>query len=96
MTKWGNSIELSTFRVMTYDALANHPDAEAAFYYTIRNELVDYDARHHNFNEGILLNGDADLPIYATPSYNLFGYSNSVAEPDVPLDYAPAPEPSIT
>ncbi|GEM_PF-3492814 len=91
MTKWGNSTELSTFRVMTYDALSNHPDAGAAFYYTIRNELVDYDARDHNFNEGILLNGDADLPIYTTPSYNLFGYSNSVAEPDVPLDYAPAP-----
>lgn len=96
VTKWGNSIELSTFRVMTYDALSNHPDAEAAFYYTIRNELVDYDARDHNINEGILLNGDADLPIYATPSYSLFGYANGVAEPDLPLDYAPAPEPAIT
>lgn len=95
VTKWGNSIELSTFRVMTYDALSNHPDAEAAFYYTIRNELVDYDARDHAFNEGILLKGDADLPIYATPSYTLFGYSNSVAEPELPLDYAPAPEPAI-
>lgn len=93
--KWGNSSELATFRVATYDALANHPDVDACFYYTMRNELAAYDERDHDFNEGILLNGDADLPISYTPSYALFGYSNGVDEPEVPIEYAPAPEPVI-
>ena len=86
-----NQRELALRRTVSFDRLCFHPKAEAVCYYTIRNEDPAFDARTHDFNEGILMNDGT-----VTASYDLFAIANGQAQIVYPLSYEPAPELAIS
>lgn len=89
--KWGNQDQLALFRTAAYDDLCFHEKADAVFEFCMRNELEEYDARDHPFNEGIL-NFDGSI----TASYERFAIMNGADDIVYPLHFVEAEELVIT
>ncbi|MBX7133363.1 MAG: hypothetical protein K1X67_11880 [Fimbriimonadaceae bacterium] len=88
--KWGNEDTIAMHRVAAFDALCQHPRADAVFYYNAMNELEEDDARDEN-NFG-LLRYDGSY----TTSYLLMGNANGVVDPQLPAGSTPAEDLPIS
>lgn len=88
--KWGNEDTIAMHRVAAFDALCQHPRADAVFYYNAMNELEEDDARDEN-NFG-LLRYDGTY----TTSYLLMANANGVVDPQLPAGSTPADDLPIS